>query len=162
MSRMSAAEADLLRCDLAGEVLRSVGRLHLKALGWSMLPSILPGDTVFVQTASIKEVGLGDIVLFSRGGRFFIHRVVEISDYPEPARVITCGDAMPQSDPPVNASELLGKVEHIIRNGRLIRTSRTPGFAARTISAAARRSHLAARAVFGLHQLRASRKQVSQ
>jgi len=40
------AETHALKCELAGEVLRSSGRLRLKVSGSSMLPVIRPGDTL--------------------------------------------------------------------------------------------------------------------
>jgi len=155
----SAEQIDSLRCDLAGEVLRNSGALRVKALGWSMVPSILPGDTVFISNCGITEVDRGDIVLFSREQRFFIHRVITIDDCGDQQMLATRGDAMPHNDPPVRASELLGKVEHIIRNGKLIRPARTPGLAGRAASAMARRSQFAARVIVGLQQLQVAGKQ---
>ena len=36
----------LLNASLASEVLRSSGSLHLRVTGWSMLPTVWPGDTL--------------------------------------------------------------------------------------------------------------------
>ena len=65
-----------LKCGLAVEVLRSSGTLHLRVLGWSMLPTVWPGDTLVVERLASNEVFDGDIVLFSNGRRFVAHRVV--------------------------------------------------------------------------------------
>ena len=67
--------AHSVKCDLAGEVLRSSGRLRLRVTGWSMLPTVMPGDTLIVERVS-GEVSRGEIVLFSRNQRLFAHRVV--------------------------------------------------------------------------------------
>ena len=69
-------DAHALKCGLAVEVLRSSGTLHLRVLGWSMLPTVWPGDTLLVERLASNEVFDGDIVLFSNGRRFVAHRVV--------------------------------------------------------------------------------------
>ena len=69
-------EAHALKCDLAGEVLRSSGTLRLQVMGWSMLPTVLPGDTLVIESAHSNSVCEGDIVLFGRDRRLFAHRVV--------------------------------------------------------------------------------------
>ena len=53
----------------------------------------------------------GDVVLFSRKGRLFVHRVVEMSG----GAVVTRGDSMLDADPPVAVSDVLGRVESIER-----------------------------------------------
>ncbi len=55
----------------------------------------------------------GDVVLFSRKGRLFVHRVVEMSG----GAVVTRGDSMLDADPPVAVSDVLGRVESIERGG---------------------------------------------
>ena len=65
-----------LKCELAGEVLRSSGTLRLRAMGWSMLPTVWPGDTLVIERIHSDAVSEGDIVLFGRDRRVFAHRVV--------------------------------------------------------------------------------------
>ena len=43
-----AAATKTLKCELAAEVLRSFGTLRFAATGWSMLPSVWPGETLVV------------------------------------------------------------------------------------------------------------------
>ena len=69
-----------LACGLAGEVVRTFGEVRLRVFGTSMAPSILPGDLVSVQRAGLMEISPGDIVVFSREGRLFVHRVVWRAD----------------------------------------------------------------------------------
>jgi Peptidase S24-like len=155
--------ANALKCEMASEVLRSSGELRLKVTGWSMLPSIWPGDTLMVERAGSGAVSMGDIVLFGRDRRLFAHRVVAKRKLPNSDRVelITRGDGMPRPDPAVAESELLGKVSFIVRNGRLIEPSRNPGFSARAVSALVRRSSSAARIVVGVHAMRTSSQEQS-
>ena len=114
------ADAAAVKCDLAGEVLRSFGNLQFQATGWSMLPSVWPGDTLMVERVSGDQVQIGDVVLVGRDGRLWAHRVVSKSEDKGNLLWITQGDAMAAPDPPANESELLGRVSYLIRAGRLI------------------------------------------
>jgi len=141
--------AHSVKCDLAGEVLRSSGRLRLRVTGWSMLPTVMPGDTLIVERVS-GEVSRGEIVLFSRNQRLFAHRVVS-TPVDGPGLIITQGDGMPHPDPPVAASELLGKVSRIVRNERCLEPSPKLGVPSRAVAEIVRRSHSAAQIVVGVH-----------
>src|SRR5882724_7209688 len=63
------------RCSLAAEALRSWGRLRLRARGLSMLPTLWPGDFLTVQSRRAEQIEPGEIILFMREGKFFVHRV---------------------------------------------------------------------------------------
>ncbi len=69
---------DTLGCELAAEVLRSSGKLHLRANGASMLPAVWPGDILTVSSHDAAEALPGDIVLFARDGKLVAHRIVEV------------------------------------------------------------------------------------
>jgi hypothetical protein len=138
------------KCELAADVLRSSGRLRLRVNGWSMLPSVRPGDTLVIEQVSGHEIAEGDIVLFSRDLRLFVHRVV---DRRNETSIVTRGDAMRVSDSPINENELLGRVVMLLRNGSLIEPRRRLSLWERLIAGAVRRSELAARLVVGVHGL---------
>jgi signal peptidase I len=104
-----------LACDLAAEVVRTFGEVRLRVFGTSMVPSILPGDLVSIQRARISEISSGEIVLYSREGRLFVHRVVACTNSPEQPLLITRGDRLDHNDPPVYSAELLGRVTSIQR-----------------------------------------------
>ena len=142
-----------LKCELAGEVLRSTGTLRLRVTGWSMLPSVMPGDTLVIDRVQSNAVCEGDIVLFGRDRRFFVHRVMTKSSDSEIAEFVTCGDAMPAPDPPVSESDLMGRVSFILRNGECFQPARSLSVSARVVAALARRSVLAARVVVGCHEM---------
>jgi signal peptidase I len=147
-------DSHALKCELAGEVLRSSGTLRLQVTGWSMLPSVWPGDTLVVERANSNAVSEGDIVLFGRDRRLFAHRVVAKRSQPEESFVVTRGDAMPATDSPVSDDELLGRVCFIVRDGRLIEPSRSLGFSERAVAALVRSSEVGARMVVGVHGMR--------
>jgi signal peptidase I len=107
--------AAMLACDLAGEVVRTFGEVRLRVFGTSMVPSILPGDLICVQRAGVSEISTGEIVLYSRDGRMFAHRVVNPAGGAEKALLITRGDRLRDNDPPVFSSELLGRVTSVER-----------------------------------------------
>jgi signal peptidase I len=105
--------ATALGCGLASEVVRTFGEVRLRVFGTSMVPSILPGDLISVQRASLSEISPGEIVLYSRGGRLFAHRVVGRTGSLESPRLITRGDRLSHNDPLVSPAELLGRVNSI-------------------------------------------------
>jgi hypothetical protein len=149
--RRIAGESHALKCELAVEVLRTAGRLRLQVGGWSMLPSVFPGDTLVIEKSESCDVTEGDIVLFSRDRRLFAHRVIAT---PSEADIVTQGDSMPTPDPAVRSEEMLGKVVQISRNGRLITPRKRMRLRERAIAAAVRNSEIAARVVVGVHGLR--------
>ena len=109
---------------LAAEVLRCGGTVHLELRGTSMLPSLWPGDLLTIQSAACDEVVPGDIVLVLRDNRFFVHRLVEKRQSQDCLSWITRGDAIRHNDPPVAASDLLGRVARIRRANRSFVPSR--------------------------------------
>lgn len=151
-SAQAWGDAHTLQCELAAEVLRSSGSLRLRVAGWSMLPIVWPGDTLVIESASGDQVFEGDIVLFSSGRRFVAHRVIAISDDSRASRiqaltVQTQGDAVPRRDAPLAATDLLGKVSFILREGEWIEPSRRLSFSERAAAAGFRHSSVAARLV---------------
>lgn len=154
----AAEETHAIKCDLAVEVLRSSGRLRLRVTGSSMLPSVWPGDTLLIDRVSAEDISKGEIVLYGRDRRLFVHRVVKTAVNRD-STILTRGDAMPQTDPPVLSKQLLGKVSFIVRDGRLIEPRRNISFPQRAVAALARNLGIATRIVVGVHdKLSASAK----
>jgi len=144
-------QADVVKCALASETLRSSGSLRLQVTGWSMLPAVMPGEVLIVERVEPKNVSAGDVVLFERDHRLFAHRVIAL-DHSD-GGMITKGDAMLRPDRPVSESELLGKVSFLIRNGKMLQPNRRPGAVHRAIAAVVGRSRAAARIVVGVYRL---------
>jgi signal peptidase I len=107
--------ANKLRCDLAAEVVGTFGEIRLRVFGTSMVPSIFPGDLVSVERAVVSEVSSGEIVLYAREGRMFVHRVVARTGSAEHSLLIVRGDRLRHNDPPVSFPELIGRVTRIER-----------------------------------------------
>jgi hypothetical protein len=100
---------ELHKQTLAAEVLRTTGTVRLAALGYSMLPTLWPGDLLTIEAKSFDQVQVGDVVLFAREDRFFIHRILCKKDLEGRTYLVARGDAMPEADMPVYPGELLGK-----------------------------------------------------
>ena len=101
---------DQSRNNLAVEALRKTGVLRLSAFGYSMLPTLYPGDILTIKRETLGAIHPGDVVLYARGGRFFIHRNLRSVQRGSEMALVTRGDSMPHPDEPVVESELLGKV----------------------------------------------------
>jgi signal peptidase I len=142
-----------VKCELAGEVLRSFGSLRFAATGWSMLPSLWPGDTLVVNRITPDQVHVGDVVLVGREGRLCAHRVVSMAGDSQNPQWITQGDALPAPDRPVAKDELLGKVSYLIRAGKLIAVPAELNGVKRLTANIVRRSVPAARALVYLHRV---------
>jgi hypothetical protein len=141
----SALEAAKLA--LAAEVLRSSGKLRLRAMGASMLPAIRPGDILTILRVGPDGVQPGEIALYSRDDRFFIHRAVENRE----GFLIARGDALPNNDPPVRVEELLGRVTAIERGSTHIPVRNGMTLAQRLLAGILRRSALCTRLMLGLN-----------
>jgi signal peptidase I len=148
----SAGQAHALKCELAGEVLRSFGSLRFKATGWSMLPSVWPGDTLVIERISPDRVRAGDVMLVGRDGGLCAHRVISVAEGGGSSRWITQGDANPAPDQPVSGDEFLGRVNYLIRAGKLIAVLPELSVVDWMIAKIVRRSKTAARALVYLHR----------
>jgi hypothetical protein len=144
-------DTQALQCELAADTLRSSGILRLRVAGWSMVPTLWPGDTLVIEAVESSAVRSGDIVLFARHRQFVAHRVIENRS---PVRGIeTRGDAMTQMDAPVSNRELLGRVVSIERNGKSIAPNHELNVASRSVAALVRHAPAAARVAVAVREV---------
>ena len=61
--------SDQQKVGMALEVLRTQGRVRFAARGYSMLPSLWPGDVVTVEAQSTDQFQSGDLLLYVREER---------------------------------------------------------------------------------------------
>jgi signal peptidase I len=129
MTRRTDNASMELACGLAQEVVHNFGEVRLCVFGTSMVPAVLPGDQVLIQRAILEEILPGEIAVFLRNGRLFVHRVVDrkIVDASQKAQgemcLITRGDRQRDCDLPVHSAELLGRVVTIERDRREIKVA---------------------------------------
>jgi hypothetical protein len=110
--------AHALKCELVKEVLSQSGFVRIRVTGYSMLPSLWPGDTLLIQERRLQEAREGDILVFLRSKRLFAHRFISTADSVENTSFISQGDALPSRDYPGSPSEVLGIVTRIFRRGK--------------------------------------------
>lgn len=103
-----------------------------------MLPTLWPGDTVRIENRPSARLEVGDIVLYERSDRFFLHRVVNLAVAGSETVLITKGDAVPQVDPLVTADRVKGILAGVRRGGEWVsaprRQSLISGFMAILVS----------------------------
>src|ERR1700746_3815028 len=101
---------ELQKQNLIAEILRTRGSVRLAARGHSMMPTLWPGDLLNIEFVCFDRVRVGDLVLYERSNRFFIHRVLKKLAGVESTRptLVTRGDSMLTLDAMVTPEELLG------------------------------------------------------
>lgn len=109
------------KLELALTLLRSGCPIRLRALGSSMLPSIWPGDILTIEKVSAENIHPGSIVFTCHDSQATIHRLLR----KDGTRCITRGDSMPQNDPPLVVSGILGRVSEIQRGSSTWEPQRT-------------------------------------
>jgi hypothetical protein len=81
------------------------GTAWIDGAGWSMFPTSPPGSRLRV-AAPAATLGVGEIVVFTRGAKLVAHRLVRrVSE-----GWIAKGDGTPRQDPPLAETEILGVV----------------------------------------------------
>jgi hypothetical protein len=99
-----------------------------------MLPTLWPGDILTIQSVRPEQVEPGEIVLYMRHDRFFIHRIVSTDLKRDKAFLVTRGDCMFEDDPPVDRSELLGRIIEVRRAGSKFMPGRKLSFFRRLLA----------------------------
>jgi signal peptidase I len=105
-----------LGCELVTEVAHSFGEVCLQVTGSSMIPAIWPGDVVAVRRSELGKLRPGQIVLYRQERGLVAHRIVHIQGN----LLTTRGDTLWDDDPPVKASDLVGQVLSLVRNGQRV------------------------------------------
>jgi len=104
--------------------IRSQGSVCLRVLGGSMTPWIRSGDLVFIKRFDFARLSVGNVILFERDGRFFVHRIIKrirpASAGKDALLLITKGDALDGEDFPISPAEFLGRATRIHRKHRHI------------------------------------------
>jgi hypothetical protein len=127
------------RSSLVAETLRGIGRegfdqprnIRMRVNGESMLPALWPGDIVEIAPCVPQEVRTGEIVLATRDGRFFLHRLLSPC---QPDGFLLRGDSMPSVDPLFPSEALLGRLVRRTESSRGTSSSAFalhPGWSAR-------------------------------
>jgi signal peptidase len=78
--------------------------------GQSMEPALRAGDVVLTREVSADDVGVGDIVRFTRSGTTILHRVKETYESGGTKWIVTKGDANNVNDDPITDDDIEGEV----------------------------------------------------
>jgi signal peptidase I len=117
-----AAVQSAPRANYISEKIRTNGSACFRVLGQSMFPWIRSGDFVFVRRCPFEAASVGQVILYERERRLFVHRVIRRlannSTGPSGLLLVTKGDALDGKDAPVNESEFLGRIIRIHRGRR--------------------------------------------
>jgi signal peptidase I len=108
MSRNEDKNIDAIETVVA--VLRSGNSVKLRAEGYSMFPTLMPGDRVTVRPLSSGKLPeAGSVVVYEDTNGLTLHRLVKVieSDTGQP-QFITRGDSMTEPDSPCQFYQLLG------------------------------------------------------
>jgi hypothetical protein len=107
-----------------------------------------------VERTDAGEIGGGDIILFERCGQLFAHRVTAVSGAAEHRVLTTRGDSLPHTDSPVRSSQLLGRVNRVVRAEKETQPVRHPGVFSSATSWLLCRSNPLKRAALAWHSRR--------
>ena len=105
---------------LVKESLEKIKMVRFRALGSSMFPFIKNGDIITVKYINSKDIVIGDILLYQRDEKFFVHRLIDKRRNNNNIYYITKGDNLPNSDLPIEISSIKGKVVEIQNDKRRI------------------------------------------
>lgn len=105
---------------LSAELLAAGRALTVRVRGYSMFPSLRPGDLIRVEPVDLATLRPGDVILFRAGNLVITHRLLQWKD----GFLITKGDAAPCLDRPLSPAEVAGRVVEVRRGGRAWRLDR--------------------------------------
>ena len=92
--------------------------VRFRAGGSSMKPTIADGECLVVAPADAKSIDVADVVLCRTPRGLAAHRVLRVETRADGARrFTTCGDAALETDRPVDAADVQGRVVSVERDG---------------------------------------------
>lgn len=100
-------------------VLSSGNSVELPATGYSMFPSLKPGDLVLVKPMSNKEIPpKGSVVVHEENGNLIMHRLIGLRYNGFGRQSLICrGDSRVEEDEPWDSEQLLGMAVSCKRGG---------------------------------------------
>jgi signal peptidase I len=97
--------------DMSLRLLSEGKSIRIKALGYSMFPSIKPGTLLIIEPLSLQRPPVpGEIVAIKRENGLIVHRLVNIITKNGVPWYIARGDSNPDRDHPVTIDRIVGRV----------------------------------------------------
>jgi signal peptidase I len=85
--------------------------IRIKALGYSMYPSIKPGCLILIEPLKVKGLPVpGEIIAIKRENGIIVHRLSKIINEKGVSRYIARGDSNSMADNPVNIDMIVGRI----------------------------------------------------
>jgi signal peptidase I len=112
ISRYSRLALHITRSDQASDK-----PVMLQVVSGSMSPLLQPGDSIYMEFTPPESLKRGDIVVFHKGDTLVTHRLISIS----PRGCLTKGDALLRCDPPIDRTDIAGRVVAFDHKGKVIR-----------------------------------------
>lgn len=106
--------------EIAGELLNDHHSLQFLTKGYSMFPTLLPGDKAVIEKCDPNDYQLGDIVVFKSRGILIGHRIIKRTQSSGGTVFTTRGDNSPATDKSIIEKEILGKIQSFTRDGKVI------------------------------------------
>ncbi|MBA3900198.1 MAG: signal peptidase I [Bacteroidetes bacterium] len=103
---------------LSTELLASNHGVKLRLGGYSMYPSLKPGDIATIEQSPFKTLAPGDVITFKRQGRWIAHRLIKKETVQGETILHTKGDSCLKMDETVTAESYAGKIISIERNAK--------------------------------------------
>jgi signal peptidase I len=120
-------EGLFLRSSQLDKILIDNEIVKLSARGYSMYPSIMPGDILHARHKKFQEINIGEVVIFCRDGLLFAHRVIRKHEHNCSLGLITQADRSLSADGPlIPVEDILGVLIAVERKKRLINFDNKP------------------------------------
>jgi len=105
---------------LLKDSLRKYGSVWMRLEGKSMLPFLKSGTLIFVRNVDIRDIHIGDIVVFEKDGVTIAHRVFRKASSAGRFFLRAKSDISFSPEPLISHERLIGKVTAFKRSGREI------------------------------------------
>ena len=106
--------------DVVESLLDDNHTLSFRMEGYSMYPTMKPGDLGHVEKCSANDLNIGDLIVFKQNDMLVAHRLIEIVHQNNQRVFVAKGDKNPHKDIPFTENELVGKITSIKRKNRTI------------------------------------------
>jgi signal peptidase I len=102
--------------ELSTELLASKHSVKLRLGGFSMYPSLKPGDVATIEQCPLTALKPGDVIAFKVQNRWIAHRLIKKEEAEGIIILHTRGDSCLNMDKPIKADSYAGKIISIERN----------------------------------------------
>jgi|SRR5437773_5147556 len=84
--------------------------IRLRAAGWSMYPTLWPGDRLTAELVGPAQLQVGDLLLIHHRGRVICHRLISMQATGGEPRLLTKGDGQNGCGDVTHADQVLGRI----------------------------------------------------